>query len=326
MTAWLLRRLLLGLPAVLILSVAFSAAPASAPVQLLELRGRVLLPEPYQRRVALISLSSVTTPYIVQTRAFHKGRFKFGKLTPGPYTVTVRVRGQGEVRQTIEVGPSVADNRGRVSVELRLEGKPMAGGVSAGSVVSLRQLSIPEKAHGEYQKAMARLAKHDSSGALDHLEKAVALAPQYAEALNTLGTIYYRRQEFPKAEAIFRRALQQSPESFEPLVNLGGVLITERRYLEAMPFNQKAAQARPQEALAQGQLGWDYFYLNRDAEAWSISRKPKGWIRRISPIRNWGWRRSTTGAWSRRGRPTSSRIFFAIIRMIRMHIESAPKS
>jgi tetratricopeptide (TPR) repeat protein len=58
-----------------------------------------------------------------------------------------------------------------------------------------------------------------------------------------------------------RKALEADPEAFEPVVNLGGVLLNLGRPVEALPFNRKAQASRPQDPLANAQLGMNYYDL-----------------------------------------------------------------
>ena len=64
-----------------------------------------------------------------------------------------------------------------------------------------------------------------------------------------------------KAESYFRQALAHDANAYEPLVNLGGTLLNLNRFSEALPLNQNAALARPEDALAHSQLGLNYFAL-----------------------------------------------------------------
>ena len=89
----------------------------------------------------------------------------------------------------------------------------------------------------------------------------MALAPQFAEAWNELGTIAYQTQAYARAEECFREALKRDPQAFEPLVNLGGVLVTVHRADEAWQFNAMAVALRPNDALAHSQFGMNYFEL-----------------------------------------------------------------
>jgi Tfp pilus assembly protein PilF len=176
--------------------------------------------------------------------------------------VAVFVPGGGEARQTIDVGPSFADVKGRVALTLELRPAQLnTQALQKRHVVSARELSIPPGARREYHEAQKSLSRRDAAGAVAHLEKAVAIAPQFAVAWNNLGTIAYQGREFARAEQNFRKALEQDPQAFEPLVNLGGALLSEGKFPDALPYNRDAVEARPHDALANSQLGMNYFAL-----------------------------------------------------------------
>jgi len=230
--------------------VAFCVAP-----QALELRGKVLVPEGYRHRTAVVTLFGVTNAYMTHQPVLHNFVFKFRKLEPGSYTIGVSVRGLDEMRKTIDVSPGLADSKGRVYVELNLGADPRPG---TGRTVSVRLLSVPRKARDLYRRAVDSLGRRDVARAVTLLEQAVDQAPQFAEALNTLGTIYNQKKDFPKAEEYFREALRKDPNAYAPLVNLGGVLLAQRNLAEALTHNEKAVELRPDDALARCQLGWVY--------------------------------------------------------------------
>jgi tetratricopeptide (TPR) repeat protein len=131
----------------------------------------------------------------------------------------------------------------------------------------------------EYLEAQKDLAKHDAESAVKRLERAVALAPQFAVAWNELGTIAYRTRKFLRAEECFREALAQDADMFEPLVNLGGVLIDLRKLDEAMDYNLRAVLTRPNDALANVQLGMTYFQLG----SFDLAQKYLERARRLDP-------------------------------------------
>ena len=214
--------------------------------------------------VASVSIFRVASPFSATTLTEEDGRFTFKKLEPGAYTVSVFIPAQGEARQTIEVGPGTADARQRVVLTIHLKDSDFvyADPTRRRHSVSARQLSIPDKAIHEYEEAQKDLARHDPDAATRHLERAVELAPQFATAWNNLGTIAYQTQKYTRAEECFRTALEQDPSAYEPLVNLGGVLINLRKLEEAYDFNLHAVLTRPNDALANAQLGMTYFGLN----------------------------------------------------------------
>jgi tetratricopeptide (TPR) repeat protein len=220
-----------------------------------DVHGRISVEQP-----AAVSLYGTRSPFTASTMA-SGGRFSFKKIAAGAYTLAVFVPGRGEARQTIEVGPSTADARGRVQLDLNLKDSDFEAGDSLRRqhTVSTRQLAVPEKATREYQEAQRDLARPDIDAAIKHLEAAVAAAPQFSAAWNNLGTIAYQTRRFPEAEQYFRQALAADPSAYEPLVNLGGVLIDLHKLDEAWQCNVFATLARPNDALAHSQLGLTYF-------------------------------------------------------------------
>jgi tetratricopeptide (TPR) repeat protein len=211
--------------------------------------------------VASVSIFRVASPFTVSALTDDGGRFTFRKLEPGAYTVSVFTPAQGEARQTIEIGPGTADARQRVSLTIRLKDSDFvyADPMRRRHSVSTKQLAVPEKAVREYQDAQKDLTRHDHDAATRHLERAVELAPQFSMAWNNLGTIAYQTQKYVRAEECFREALRQDPAAYEPLVNLGGVLINLHKLDEAYDYNLHAVLTRPNDALANAQLGMTYF-------------------------------------------------------------------
>src|ERR1022692_55281 len=113
------------------------------------------------------------------------------------------------------------------------------------------------------EEAEQQLARRDVEGAVAHFERAIELAPQFSEAWNHLGTIAYQARDYTRAETCFRKALDADPNSFQPLVNLGGVSINLGKFEEALQYNLYAALTRPNDALANSQLGMSYFYSGK---------------------------------------------------------------
>jgi tetratricopeptide (TPR) repeat protein len=227
---------------------------------LYELRGRLA---PGTR--ASVWLYATSSPFEDRTASDDLGRFRFQKLSAGSYTLSALVPGRGEMRQTIEVGPSQADSKGRVElvIELRDDLFESHDALRHAALVSTRELAIPEQAYRQYEEAQKRLARRDVDGAVERLEHAVQIAPQFATAWNNLGTIAYQTRNYPRAEKCFRRGLEADPDAYEPLVNLGGVLINNQKLDEALQYNLAAVRARPRDALGNSQLGLTYFFLTK---------------------------------------------------------------
>lgn len=222
-----------------------------------EIVGRI---EPAGR--AAVHVFGAVTPFSSDALADSAGRFRVRRLPAGSYTVSVFLPGRGEARQTVEVGPGTADSKRRVAVRLALEDSRLQRDARLGTV-SARELAIPDSAKREYEEARKLLSRPDAAAATKRLERAVQIAPRFSAAWNNLGTIAYQTRQFTRAEECFRRALEAEPGSYEPLVNLGGVLLTLLKVDEALEYNQYAVLMRENDALANSQLGLTYFHLDR---------------------------------------------------------------
>jgi tetratricopeptide (TPR) repeat protein len=213
----------------------------------------------------VVFLNGAVKPFSSQTMAGRDGRFKFKNIPAGTYTVVAAVARVGELRKTVEVGPSFADSKRTVAVTIVFD---QTVPVIRGGGISAAELSVSEDAAREYKRAHDSLSRHDVKGAIERLKRAVEISPQFATAWNQLGVIAYQTKEYQQAEGYFREALKQDADAYSPLVNLGGALLALDRFEEALEINRAAVKARPGDALAHSQLGKSYFYLDRldDAE------------------------------------------------------------
>jgi len=224
--------------------------------QAYELTGRIEPPAALP-----VFLHGATTPFETSTISGTDGHFRFRKLPGGAYTLGVSTAARGEVLQTIELSPGTVDSRGRVDVLIRIDQAHLEsdGTRTAGATVSAVVLSVPERALREYAEAQRCLSRRQSDCAVAHLQRAVEIAPRFAAAWNRLGTIAYQTRRYSDAEANFRRALEADAEAFEPLANLGGVLLNLGQPEQAIGYNRRAVERRPNDALANSQLGLSYF-------------------------------------------------------------------
>jgi Tfp pilus assembly protein PilF len=243
----------------------------AASAKWLEFRGQVVIPPKavLRGKRITVTLANVGTSFNARNLADFKGRFRFKKIPPGTYSVSFLIPGAGEMRCTVDVTHSFADAQGRVEKQFTFDADELAHEtlpVQQG-VVSVRELSIPSKARNEYSDARNDLRHQKVDSALRHLEKAVQIAPRFLEALNYLGVLAYQRNDYTAAIDYFRKALKLEPDAYEPLVNLGGALLSLGKAREALAINIRAQAARPKDALANSQLGLSYYLLGNDEEA-----------------------------------------------------------
>ena len=93
-----------------VLMGATCAQTAAAQTANFELTGRIQPPQSLA-----VHLQGATTPFNAATEADLSGRFHFRKLAAGTYIVIA-----GGIQRTVEVGPSLADSKGRVAVTIDL--------------------------------------------------------------------------------------------------------------------------------------------------------------------------------------------------------------
>ena len=121
-------------------------------------------------------------------------------------------------------------------------------------------LKVSPKARATLRKAHTRFGNGDQAGAIALLHEAVQLSPSFTEAWNELGTVAYKARRYVEAADYFRTALEHEPLAYAPMVNLGGTLLSQGHYDEALNFNLMAHSMRPADALANSQLGMNFFY------------------------------------------------------------------
>jgi Tfp pilus assembly protein PilF len=220
-----------------------------------ELAGRISPPAK-----ASVVIYGATTPFTSATRSDPHGRFRFRRLAAGTYILSIEELSRGEFRQTIEIGPGTADVKGRVDARIEADSRQFegSGAQRRGATVSATDLAVPVNAAKEYREAQRFLERRDAAMAVSHLQQAVHIAPRFSAAWNQLGTIAYQSARYTDAEGYFRNALEADADAFEPLVNLGGVLLNLEKPREALDYNLRAVERRPNDALANSQLGMSY--------------------------------------------------------------------
>jgi tetratricopeptide (TPR) repeat protein len=101
--------------------------------------------------------------------------------------------------------------------------------------VDLRQLltEIPDDAREAYDEAVEQIDEGNREAARESLERAVALAPEYYEALSALGAEYLRNRRYDEAEDVLQRAAELNRSDPIPLTNLGTMHFQIGQTLEA---------------------------------------------------------------------------------------------
>lgn len=94
--------------------------------------------------------------------------------------------------------------------------------------------------------------------ALREYQAAVKLKPDYEEAINNIGTVYYAEKNFRRATSWFSRAIKLAPDDTKTAaiyVNLGSAWFSRKNYPKAQAAFQTAMQLDPEVFERHGNYG-----------------------------------------------------------------------
>ncbi|MGC9196867.1 MAG: tetratricopeptide repeat protein [Syntrophobacteraceae bacterium] len=115
----------------------------------------------------------------------------------------------------------------------------------------------PNDASIQYDLGLAYNQRDLLAQAIEHMQTAIKLKPDYPEAWNTLGSLFATNGQFDLARAAFEKALTdpfyQTPQ--EPAYNLGQLYQERGDNQRALSYYRKAVKLDPQSAAAWFQIG-----------------------------------------------------------------------
>lgn len=76
-------------------------------------------------------------------------------------------------------------------------------------------------------------------------ERALRIRPNYPEAMNNLGTIYYAQKDYKQAEKLYRKALKSMPRSASVYNNLGAAYFAQGKFAKGAQAYQSAFAIDP---------------------------------------------------------------------------------
>lgn len=168
------------------------------------------------------------------------GRFQFDAVEPGQYELRLVDPYGAVIARDIVL---IAEFAPPLIVRLpRPEAAPRRNGV-----VSVRQLRgrTSRTAVKEFSRAAKASHKSDGAGAIRHLQRAIALAPEFLEAHNNLGVQYLAAGRTSDAVEQFRTALGLNPQSAITQANLALALYTRGELKGAEAAAHEATSLQP---------------------------------------------------------------------------------
>ena len=131
----------------------------------------------------------------------------------------------------------------------------------------LRRAVRVRDATAEYNLATVLDLRDQWAEARQHYERALAINPFHARALNNLGIGLGRRGQTAEAAGLYRRAIAIAPADPDPLLNLSGALLSMGQFTEALTAADAALKINPNLADAHNNRGICQAQLGRPAQA-----------------------------------------------------------
>lgn len=180
------------------------------------------------------------------------GTATFEELNAGYYNL--RVSGDGI--EDAESGEfAVEDGRDFQTITVMV--KPVAGaepGAEVRGSVAAVDLNVPKKAAKEYSHAGEEMSAGNWAKAIDHLDKAIVIYPQYSAAYNDLGVCYGRLKQEDKQRAALVKAISVNDHCIPALINLAHMQMQGNQLADALVNLNKALAAAPANVNALGML------------------------------------------------------------------------
>lgn len=198
------------------------------------------------------------------------GAFTFRRLTGGTYRLTIDAGAEfATANETVDIIESPLRNRRAgqvVSVQIQLRLK-RTGQEDKPGIVNAALAAIPKPARELYEKALVAAGAGEHKRAIEQLQKALALYPQFTLALNELGVQYLKLREPEKAAEALRSALKLDPDAFILRLNYGIIRLQQKHYADAEAELNRALKLNEASSDAHLYRGRALIGLGRSAEA-----------------------------------------------------------
>ncbi len=134
-------------------------------------------------------------------------------------------------------------------------------------------LKSAEKAYSFNMKGLDALELDNYNEALEHFNKAIELLPNYSDAMNNKGVVYFRRGYVGLAKELWQKVVKIDPEYAVARYNLGLIYYNEKKYESAKQYFTAAIAINKRFVDALALLGRTNLMLGYHKEAYSNLRK-----------------------------------------------------
>ena len=200
------------------------------------------------------TVKETTTEYSVVTIALHKvagGNYPTHPTTSAEFNQVIPSKG----------APSKTENK----TEYALHFVPQGNSTDTTQVGD--SVTVPQQAIKCNKNGLSFFKQKRFQEAEEAFQKAIQIAPNYAEAHNYLGMVYADQKRFQEAEEAFQKAIQIAPNYAEAHNYLGMVYANTEKCEKAIEEYKKAVRIKPDYADAYSNLAAAYINLKLYYEA-----------------------------------------------------------
>ncbi len=190
-------------------------------------------------------MSSAGLSVAAETYSSEHGEAELYNVDPGTYHLVVSGQGIETADSGVfEIDPRKHSQSVYITVT-RTPNENEKAGVGGAPTVSAADLHIPENAAKEFDKATPLMAQREWKKAIDHLNRAVTIYPQYAAAWNNLGAAYARLGDAAHEREALEKAVSLNDHFAAAFVNLAKLAIADRDLPRAEGLLDKAVSSDP---------------------------------------------------------------------------------
>ena len=192
---------------------------------------------------------------IRQVRTAYSGFYQFQSLRQGNYYIQINAGGTnfkaekeriqlGQGNRTDSTGRTVGSEYIQQNFYLQLDPRRTDSINSTINEVVFAQ-EIPDEARKFYEDALSKFEDKRRDEAIDLLNKAITVFPDYFLALDRLGNEYLVQNKFVEAENIFKKAIEINKNTYSAKYGLGAAQYQLKKYAEAENTLQNAVVTNP---------------------------------------------------------------------------------
>jgi tetratricopeptide (TPR) repeat protein len=214
-----------------------------------------------------VSLKSQDAGVFRSVLTDYDGHFEISGLPRGVYEICVEEAGYETLKNNAKLeGPAL-------TVELHLIATTPQPPPNA-YTISVRELSIPEKAHEEFNRGLESLAKKDFAMSLKHFTKAIEKFPGYFEAFYHQGVAHTNLGQLEKAMQAFQKCIDLSGGRYaRGDFGIGYILYLQGKASEAESVIRKGLEVDGNSADGFLVLGMTQLRENRPEDAEKSARE-----------------------------------------------------